>query len=539
MQNERSGEIKRNYEDLKSERYAWDSHWQDVRDLVRISTTSFTYKDNSGERRTENIFDGTAPWALEQLAAGLNSNLTSPTDRWYNIGFHSNQPLTDEELLWCEQVADLIYSEYADPEVNLNPMLHECYMDLGGFGTTVLYQDYNWKKRHVYFKSFPLANCYVKENAAGRIDTLYRSVEMTKRQILQEFADNKDHIPVKIQDGKTHNEKKFNLVHAVYPRSDGKKGYSKGKKPYASCWIIEEFLDEPPLRESGYDSFPYHVPRWSKLAGEVYGRGPAMTCLPDIKMINAQSKLQIKSGQKIMDPPLVVPDDGFMMPIKTSPGSLVFKTPGTEPIETLPTATHAGVSITLEDMNQRRGAIVKAFYVDWILREKKKERQTALEVNDDRSEMLRQMSPMLGRTHVELLNPMLVRTYELMDAAGRIPPAPESMLHQRLKIYYISPAAKAQEGSKAGNIQMFMNDVAQYAAAHPEILDIIDVDQLAQELAKYRDLTRKVIRNPDQVAKIRADRAQQQQMQQMAAVGKDLGAATKNFAQAREIAVPQ
>lgn len=522
---------------MQSARGTWENHWEDLRRLVRVNTNSMYGNDTPGDRRTEDIFDGTAPWALEQLAAGLNSFLTSPTDRWLSLGVwgidDGRMGLDDESLLWLEQVSDVIFQEYANPMVNLNPSLNENYMDLGGLGTTVLYQDYSWDDGCVFFKPFPLADCYIKENARGRVDTLYRKCVMTVRQIMQEFTKPTDAIPAKVSQ-EPNQEREFTVIHAVFPRKDrDMRKIGPKNKPWASCWVIQQLRDEAPLRESGFDSFPYHVPRWTKLAGEIYGRAPAMTCLPDIKMINTQSKVTIKAAQKIIDPPLIVPDDGFILPIKTAPGSLIFKTAGQE--DTIqPLKTEGRIDISLEMMEQRRTHIVRCFFVDWILRQKKKERQTLGEIVDDRNEMLRQMAPMLGRTQVELLSPMVTRTYDLMDAAGRIPPAPEGLRGRQLRMFYVSPAAKAQYAGKAQNIAQFMNDIQLYATAHPEILDIVDTDQLAQELAKYRDVTRKVIRAPDDIAQIRQQRNAQQQLAAAAEIGKNVGAAAKDLASARE-----
>ena len=46
-----------------------------------------------------------------------------------------------------------------------------------------------------------------------------------------------------------------------------------------------------------------------------------MTALADIKMLNRMSEVTIRAAQKQVDPPLLVPDDGFMLPVRTIPGS--------------------------------------------------------------------------------------------------------------------------------------------------------------------------------------------------------------------------
>lgn len=525
----------REFEEARGARFNFESQWQDIRELVRTNTSDFNRNSTQGDRRSENIFDGTAPWALEQFAAGLHSFLTSPTERWFNVTLADQEgEIDDDSLAWLEQASDAIFKEYAKPSVNLAPNLHEVYQDLGGFGTGVIYQDWDWQAGHVHFRSFPLADCFIKESAKGHVNCMMRLVKMTVQQIMDEFNREGDKIPAKLLEEKM--DKSMEVIHWVEPRDVKRVGFSATKKRFKSCWVLKDL--KCTLRERGYDEFPYHVPRWTKLAGELYGRSPAMTCLPDIKMINTMSKVIIKAGQKLVDPPLIVPDDGFMLPIKTAPGSLIFKTAGQE--DTIqPLVTNGRPDIGLDMMDQRREHIIKSFYVDWILRQKKKERQTATEVMDDRNEMLRQMSPMLGRITVELLSPMVIRTYNLLNNAGKIPPAPPQLQRRQLDLSYVSPAAKAQHGSKAVGIQMFIQDLAQLTPVSPEVADNLDVDALAQEMAKVRDVTRKVIRSPEQVAAIRQSRQQAQQTASAVAMGRELAGAAKDISVAQKNGMPQ
>ncbi len=525
------------FDKVKSLRYNWEGHWQDIRQLVRTTTSDFNRQSVQGDRRTEDIFDATAPWALEQLAAHLNASLSSDTDRWAQIGLDDIglNDLNPEQLAWCEGVTDRIFKEYTRAEVNLAASKSEVYLDVGGFGTGVLYQDWDWEGRHVRFRAFPLADCYALEGSNGMIDTLFRQVKWNKRQILQEFSRPDDNIPKKLTDLPDDDAKMFTVIHCVYPRKDMKYGPAARNKPFASVWCIVEFKEC--LRESGFDEFPYHVPRWSKLAGEQYGRSPAMVCLPAIKMVNTMKKVTIKAAQKLVDPPLIVPDDGFMMPIKTSPGSLIFKTAGQE--DTIqPLNTQGRPDIGLEMMAEEREQILKAFYVDWIIRQKKKERQTAAEVHDDRNEMLRQMGSILGRIMTEFTSPLFIRTFNLLNAAGQISPAPVSMTGRKLKLFYISPAAKALESSKASNIQAFTQDIVAMAQVNPEVLDAVDTDVYAQEMAKYRDVTRKIIRTPEAIAALREQRQKAKAAESMATVGRDSAAAIKDLSVAQKNGIP-
>jgi|TARA_R110002096_G_scaffold203430_2_gene388566 hypothetical protein len=511
---------------LKTHRSQWENHWNEIRQLVRVNTTDFNGGGTRGESHSDNIYDGTAPWALEQFSAGLHSHLTNPVDRWFNLELLAQDAAKDEEsLLWLELASDIIYSEYSRPEATLNSSLHEVYLDIGGFGTAVLFQDYEISRRSLVFRSFPLADCFIQEDLNGLVDTLFRRVKMSGRQISQKFGDN---LPEKIAKHKDI-DKEWEVIHCVFPRADRNADkISKTNMQFASFWLSEEC--KYIFAESGYHEFPYHIPRWSKLAGEIYGRSPAMTCLPDIKMINQMSKVVIKGAQKIVDPPLMVPDDGFILPIRTAPSSLMFYQPGGDKIE--PLITGGRIDIGLEMMNQRREHIIKSFFVDWILQQKNTTEMTATEVMDRREEKLRMMAPMIGRIEAELLGVMIQRSFGLLLRNGLLPPIPPLLQQVGLEISYSSPATRAQEAGKGAQIQKFMQDLVPLAEIAPDIMDVLDTDEFARAMSNIRDVSRKILRQPEDVAKMRAERAEQQQAQQQVEQGSQMSGSIKDLAQA-------
>jgi len=523
------------YSEMDSRRSQWKSQWEDIRNLVRVHSRNF-YADNrynKGERKTDNIYDGTAPWALEQLAAALHNYLTSPTSRWFNLAVSDDLPVDHDELTWLEFVSDLLYKEYARPQTNHAAQLHELFLDIPSLGTAVLYQAYNRRGRHLTFRAFPLADCKIEENTDGMVDTVYRDILWRSRQVLQNWDEKQ--LPDKLLKSITGDKKlskEHKIIHMVFPRSDRDASkFSKTNKPWASLWLAHDTKEI--IDEGGFDSFPYHVPRWSKLSGEVYGRSPAMTCLPDIKMLNQMSKTIIKGAQKVVDPPLMVPDDGFLMPLKTNPGSLLMYEPGTEAV--IPLETKGKIHIGHEMEDRRKDQIVKAFFVDWIIRSKKRERQTTTEILDDRNEMLRQMAPMLGRLQTELLGPMLSRSLRLLAMMNRIPPMPPSLENRGISVEYVSPAARAQKMEKGVTIQGFIEAMTVLSQIDKNALDVLDVDQAAAEIAKLNDVPRKIIRSPEDIEKVRQLRKEEEDTERETMLAKEGAGAIKDLAAANQM----
>ena len=91
--------------------------------------------------------------------------------------------------------------------------------------------------------------------------------------------------------------------------------------PFKSRYVAID--DMKMLAEGGFNEF-YVVPRYLKASYEIYGRSPAMNALPDVKMLNKMSEVTIKAAQKQIDPPLMIPDDGFILPVRIRSGGLNF-----------------------------------------------------------------------------------------------------------------------------------------------------------------------------------------------------------------------
>lgn len=509
------------HERVKSARVFWEANWQDIRELCRPNGRDITKVTTPGRIKSENIFDSTAPDALEQLASGLQSYMMSPSERWFDLAVEGMEETNDHEVLtWLEAVSDVIYNQYQRPDSKLIMSASELFMDLGAYGTGVMNQE--WEDDHLLFRCYGITDCWIRENYLGVVDALHRQCKMTTRQLMQEFPDSVDQ---KVRDEKNP-DREWAVLHIVQPRE----GVTSSQvHQFDSYWINLDTREL--LKESGYRSFPYHVPRWTKLADEIYGRSPAMKVLPDIKLVNAMAKVLIKAGQKQVDPPLVVPNDGFLLPLQTHPGALIFKEPGSDEIQPLITGQQ-GLSISLEMLQDRQMTIRRGFYAEWLKLEKDNKEMTAFEVADRRDEKLRLMAPMLGRQQSELLGPMIARSYELLSWHGKLPAAPESLKGMKLKIVYTSPAAKAQSAVKAIETSRFVAELLPLSQAKPEILDVIDFDQMALELARIRGISRRVIRSPDAMQNIRQSRQQQEAIANAAQVAEPATKAMKNLSDA-------
>ena len=520
-------------ESLKSYRTPWENLWQDCGEYVNPNRGDFsTIRYRGDTSRYDNIFDTTAPLANENLASGLQGFLTSPSQRWFSLSTYDDAINEQHNVKeWLNLCTNILYDRVFNiPDSNFNSQAHELYLDLGSFGTAVMMVQ-DTPGAGITFRTFHLADCFIQENDQGFVDTLYRKYKRTGRQLIERFGEAVPEKIIKISQKDPYRE--FEVIHAVEPsESYGEPIKKPTKKAFKSCYILLE--EKTLLEEGGFDEFPYMVPRWSKVAGEIYGRSPSMTSLPDIKMVNAMMKTIIKAAQKLTDPPLLVPDDGFILPVRTVPGGLNFYRSGTQDrIEPLETRGRPDIGFDL--LNNRREHIKAAFHVDWMQMpdQKGSPNMTATEVVARQEEKMRLMGPMIGRLQVEFLGPLIDRVFRIMLRKKQIPEAPGILEGQEMKILYTSPLARAQKSGQLMTITRLFESMVPLFQAKPDLLDNMNTDETFRYFHHLLDAPAKILNTKEKVEEERQQRQEQQEQMMQAEQAKMESESAKNISEAQ------
>jgi len=378
------------------------------------------------------------------------------------------------------------------------------------FGTAVMFIDKD-ENDTLRFSTRHIAECYLAEDEFGRVDTVYREFRMSARAAVRQFGE--ENVSTRI--AKTAEQNPYDqvkILHLVTPRTERiVERLDAINKPIASIYIDPE--DKIILSESGFDEMPYVVPRFLKASFEHgYGRSPAMTALADTKMLNKMSETVIRAAQLQIHPPLMVPDDGFISPVRTIPGGLNFYRAGTrDRIEPLNIGSNNPLGNDM--LEQRRTQIRAAFYVDQLILGNAPG-MTATEVIQRTEEKMRLLAPAVGRLQAELLSPLIDRVYNILARKKAYAPAPEFMQNNQIDIEYVSPLAKAQRSGDVQSAMQLFQFLAPLMQIDPSVVDYIDLDGLASHIIKVTNVPATVVRGQNEVAQLRAQRQQQMQQQQ-------------------------
>ena len=496
------------FDKLQSQRQNWETHWQDVADYMQPRKADVTKQRARGDKRMELIFDSSPIQAIELLAASLHGMLTNPSTPWFTLRFKDEDvDGEDEAKLWLQSATDAMYTAFN--RSNFQQEIFELYHDLITFGTAAMFIEED-SDDLVKFSTRHINEVFIAENDKGRIDTIYRRFKISARAAVQKFGNKISSDIRSIVDKDPYKE--IEIIHAVYPRKDfNPTKKDKSNMPFESVYI--EFKTGNELSVSGFKEFPFVVPRYLKASNEIYGRSPAMTALPDVKMLNEMSKTTIKAAQKQVDPPLLVPDDGFLLPVRTVPGGLNFYRSGTrDRIEPLNIGANNPLGLNMEE--QRRDAIRAVFYVNQLMMQQGPQ-MTATEVIQRNEEKMRLLGPVLGRLQSELLKPLIDRVFNILLRNNQLPQAPEFLSGRDIEIEYVSPLAKAQKSSELQSIMRAIEILGSLANVAP-VFDYVNFDNLVKHLADIVGVPQKILKSQSQVnAERQQAQQQQQEMQQM------------------------
>ena len=471
-------EIKHRLDQLSVERYQWEALWQDVVDYMLPNRSPVIGTITPGEDRSVEIYDSTAYMALLRLAANLNDMLTNQSSQWFQLGVDNEEMAEDIIVMdWLDDTTKAV-RKYLDNS-NFYDQVHELYMDLGSFGTGILYiEESDDEGKYLNFKSCHIREIFIDEDKYGRVDTVFRLFTYTARQCYQRWGDKiSDELKQKYDDDPTY---KVSIIHACFPREerDPKKKDNKNMK-FASVWM--EHDQNHIITESGYETFPYLIPRWMKSSGEMFGRSPAVAVLADIKTLNHMMETVIIAGQMIAEPPLQVPDDGFIN-LNVGPRGISYYRSGSNDY-IRPLEIGSRLPITFEMAQEKRDSIANAFFATQLQVIDKTE-MTAEEVRARMQENMRVIGPTVGRLQNELLSDLIFRVINILNYAKDVdgdpllPPAPPEVQGMEYSLKYVSPLAKAKRQNELQAINGAVRMAGEYAQStgRVEVMDNLDID---------------------------------------------------------------
>lgn len=499
---------------LDTERQPHVPKWQDLADYICPSRQRFFISDrNKGDRRNLKIYDNTATLALRTLKAGMMSGITTPSRPWFRLttpdpDMAEWEPAKDYLFRSAQALRDLFLKS------NLYAKLPLLYGDLGTFGNGAmgaLEDDEDVLRCY----SFPIGSYWMATDARERVDTFVRETTMTARQLVARFGERRVSTTVKNLVDNNQGEAWVEVVQVIAPNPDhDPRSILPREKRFLSCWYEKGGESDKTLGEGGFDEFPIFCPRWETTGEDVWGDGPGLDALGDIKQLQAYEKKSIKGVDKTIDPPLIGPPSLQRARVSLLPGDITYAPAeqlahgGLRPIH----ETRFDIAPVEAKQEQNRFRIRRAFFEDLFLMMASIDRSniTATEIAERKEEKIQALGPVLEHLNDEMLDPLIDRGFNIAAKRVLLPPPPPELQGVQLRVEYISVMANAQRAIAMAQTERFLGFVAGASKFREEALDKIDIDEAVDDVAEQLGVNPRLVVPTEQAQKMRQSRAQAQ-----------------------------
>lgn len=534
-------QIVRDQQTMETARSTWEQHWQEVAERCLPRGADFIGAIRDGKKKAEHAIDSTAILALERFAAAMESVITPRTQTWHSLsaaGFEDD----DEVKRYLEQVTKIIFRYRYAPEANFANQNSENYVSIGAFGNGCLYVDEIPGKGMRYI-CYHLRELYCEENYQGVIDLVHRKFKLSARQAVQQFG--KENLPESIQRASESNPMaKFEFIHRVCPNDEiqfteeNQRMADYTGMDWASFYVAKD--GNKVVQRGGYHTMPYCIGRYYKSPGETYGRGPGMTALPDMKMLNEMNKETLIGAQLANRPPVLVSDDGVLESFSLVPGSI--NSGGVNSsgnAMAIPFNTGSQPQLGMEMMEQKRQLINDVFLVTLFqILVQSNGQMTATEAMLRAQEKGQLLAPTAGRIMSEQLGPMIHREIDILYRNGKLPDPPQQLIDASngwdFDIDYQSPLVRMQRAEEGQGILNTLQAVGQLAQFDQSVISIVKAGAAVRQLAEINGMPLSTILSEDEEAEVKAQQAQQQQLNNIMNVAPNLATAADRLASAQQ-----
>lgn len=394
-------------------RSPWIARWDAAR----------RYAMPAADDEAATLFDATAMDASDNLAASIYTLLTPPESMWLQL-------VGESDLSQNADYATAILRANLN-DSNFYTTIHQCYMDLVVLGTACLFMAESpiGASSAFTFTAIPMSDIAVLPNA------VFHTTSMSAREVMEKYPTWTP--PSNLCDTiKQDPETPLKLVQSLVDNE-------------FTAWLdVGGDIENNIVATGTFETNPYIIFRWSVASGELYGRGPVLRALPDIKTANKVVELVLKNATIAVSGIWMADDDGVinLQNINLTPGAIIPKAVGSSGLTPLTSGANFDVSqLILKDLRER---IRHALLADRLGLLSDKE-MTATEIVARNADMMRILGATYGRLLHEFIRPLCDRGLQILSRRGVIEPI---RLNGDAELKYIAPIAQmtAMDGMLGG-----------------------------------------------------------------------------------------
>jgi hypothetical protein len=391
------------YKRALDEREIWLPRWKNA----------MRYTIPTDDTESATLFDATAADAVDNLAASMYSLLTPPESLWINL-------VRESDLSPDAEIATAMLRAHLN-DSNFYTTVHQCYIDLVVLGTACLFMAENpiGADSAFSFTAIPMKDIAILPGM------VFHTTSLPACDLMEKYPDFV--FPSNMRDTiKSDPQTPIRLVQSLIGKD-------------FTAWVdVGGDIENNIVARGTFETNPYIIFRWSLVSGELYGRGPVLRALPDIKTANKVVELVLKNATIAVSGIWQADDDGVinLSNINLTPGAIIPKAVGSSGLTPLQSGSDFDVSqIVLRDLRDR---IRHSLLADRLGLLSDKE-MTATEILARNSDMVRILGATYGRLLHEFIRPLCERGLQILSRRGLID---KISLHSDAELKYIAPIAQ-------------------------------------------------------------------------------------------------
>ncbi len=415
----------------------WEGTWRDAYRFA-LPQRDIIDQPKPGQPKGDLVFDSTAINSLSAFANRITDAMFPPFQDFIALAPGPAIGKDDDEAARAalQDITEVFHA--AIHRSNFDVAIGEFLLDLA-VGTGVMMLLPGTEQNPFNFVPVALPLVALEAGAWGSVGGIYRDHKVTVEQMEDQWPDINVPADWKTK-GTTDPDTEFTLHDATY--FDG-----KDERWYYDLWRDD---DEKSLLEEvrKYDGAgPWIITRWTKAANEIYGRGPLLFALPDIRTANRVVELILMNGSLAVGGIYTGVNDGVLNPNTASfqPNAIipVARNQG-HPMgaSLMPLENAADFNVSELILTDLRFNIKKALFDEDLPPETGAVRSPT-EIVARLQRLASNTGPAFGRLKDELMVPFVIRGLQILAKFEMID-FPVQIDGTTIKVEVVSPLAQQQ-----------------------------------------------------------------------------------------------
>lgn len=268
-----------------ADRDMWQKFYDDAYEFA-IPFRRPASRAGKAQNKIERVFDATAIESAFRSAGQLHGDLFPPDFFKLAPGAIAKLAMSPDQLTamkkQLQDISSIVSAFFQTGE--FDTASSEMCIDLL-VGTAALFPIEGDDITPVRFVCIPFDELAIETDAYGKVVAIYWRSRLTRRAIFDAFPDG-------------NFDKNFQDNLKTEPDAEIQIDQDFVRDPKTGRWAFIAHLTDcaKPVMEAEYKTQPMAVPRYHRVPGEPYGRGPILLALPTIKTLNKAVELTLKSA---------------------------------------------------------------------------------------------------------------------------------------------------------------------------------------------------------------------------------------------------